>query len=81
MTDRPIIVRSDGHYAMGGEFERLDVCDGLLRMRRRPLPVAVSYEILLPEADREGNPRTLRVTMAAGESDLECMLEGAPGEA
>ena len=37
MKGQPIVVKSDGHYAMGAELEALNVQDGKLVMRKKSI--------------------------------------------
>lgn len=46
----PQVVCSDGHYSMGGEFERLAFEDGkLVYAVENPFPYIIKYEVLLPD--------------------------------
>ncbi len=47
---RPVVVKSTGHYSMGGEFERLEMAEGKLHyVISNDLDWQISYEILLPD--------------------------------
>jgi len=49
LADKPVIVASDGHFAMGGEFESLELCDGCLRWKlRRGYDHPVRWRIWIP---------------------------------
>ncbi len=50
IQDKPYVVKSTGHYSMGGEFERLEMVDGKLHyVINNKLDLPVQYEILLPD--------------------------------
>lgn len=47
--DKPLVVKSTGHYSMGGEIEELKVVDGKLHyVVNNPFDCPIWYEILLP---------------------------------
>ena len=53
MQDKPIVVKSTGHYSMGGEFERLEMEAGELRYAVKNLfDVPIVYEVLCPDGER-----------------------------
>ena len=48
--DKPLVVRSNGHYSMGGEFDKLLWQDGKLQYEvNNAFAFELSYEILLPD--------------------------------
>lgn len=50
MQENPMVVRSTGHYSMGGEMECLEMADGKLHYRINQLfDYPVEYDVLLPE--------------------------------
>lgn len=50
MQDKPMVVKSTGHYSMGGEFEVLDMVDGQLHyVVNNPFDDSIAYEFILPE--------------------------------
>ena len=52
MNDKPLVVKSTGHYSMGGEFEALEMREGKLYYSVPKLfDYPVSYEILLPDGE------------------------------
>ena len=49
-SDMPQVVCSDGHYSMGGEFERLQLQDGKLAYTvENPFPYTIKYTVMLPD--------------------------------
>jgi len=62
MEDKPIIVASDGHYAMGAECSRLEITGSRLMVELKSiLPVETHLTILLP-----GEWREVSVTLGPG---------------
>ena len=50
MQDKPMVVKSTGHYSMGGEIETLEMVDGELHyIIKNDFDCPVNYDILLPE--------------------------------
>lgn len=50
MQDKPLVVKSTGHYSMGGEIERLEMMDGrLYYVIKNEFDCSIEYEILLPD--------------------------------
>ncbi len=67
MKGQPIVVKSDGHYAMGAELEALTVQDGKLVFEKKSiLPALAHYTVLLPESGE-----TLEMTLEPGEESAE----------
>ena len=65
MGGRPIIVASDGHYAMGAECDRLEVSGGKLRLEKPcPLPVDIHYRVLCAG-------QVVPITLEAGKTEAE----------
>ncbi len=63
-TGRPVVVASDGHYAMGAEFDTLAVSQGRLHIRLKSvLPIETHYRVLLPEGRGLGRQREISFTM------------------
>ena len=63
-TGRPVVVASDGHYAMGAEFDTLAVSRGRLHIRLKSvLPIETHYRVLLPEGRGPGRQREISFTM------------------
>lgn len=49
ITDKPIIVASDGHYSMGAEFDTIAYENGELIMHKKNiLPVTCNYKVYVP---------------------------------
>lgn len=49
MTDKPVIVASNGHYSMGAEFEKIAYeNDELIMQKKNILPVTCNYKVLVP---------------------------------
>ncbi|MBQ4284120.1 MAG: alpha-galactosidase [Lachnospira sp.] len=49
MQDRPLVVKSTGHYSMGGEIEVLEIADGKLHyVINNAFDCPIHYEILIP---------------------------------
>jgi len=62
MNGEPVVVKSTGHYSMGGEFAELTMREGRLHYNLPKLfDYLVSYEILLPDG------RVESVKVIAGE--------------
>ncbi len=67
---RPIIVRSDGHYAMGAECAELRFSEGQLRVRIPALlPVETRLTILLPPGCAIDGERAVSLRFAPGQSE------------
>lgn len=50
MSREPMVVRSEGHYSMGGEFDRLEYIGGRLYYRvKNYFDKIMTYDILLPD--------------------------------
>ncbi len=50
MQDKPLVVKSTGHYSMGGEVEVLEIVDGKLHyVINNAFDCPIWYEILLPD--------------------------------
>ena len=76
MDGQPIIVASDGHYAMGAECSVLEISGNRLRVGRPAVfPVRTRYEILLPEGVRCGEGTTVRVLIEADEEVKEVEVQ------
>jgi len=55
LADQPVIVASDGHFAMGGEFEELVIRDGCLCWKlRRGYDYPASYRVWIPAQGEQG---------------------------
>ncbi len=64
--DKPLVVRSNGHYSMGGEFDTFLWQDGKLQyMVCNAFEYEISYEILLPDK------RTVNLTVPQGKWEGE----------
>lgn len=52
MQDTPLVVKSTGHYSMGGEIERLEMSDGKLSYTiENKFDCPIQYDILLPDGN------------------------------
>lgn len=50
MEDKPVVVRTTGHYSMGGEIDRLEIADGRLHYCiNNNFDIVIDYDILLPD--------------------------------
>ena len=50
MSDKPLVVKSTGHYSMGGEIEKLEMKDGKLHYTiNNYFDCPIEYEVLLPD--------------------------------
>lgn len=50
MQDKPLVVKSTGHYSMGGEIERLEMSEGKLHYAiDNDFDYPIEYEVLLPD--------------------------------
>ena len=50
MQDKPLVVKSTGHYSMGGEIERLEMSEGKLNYSIcNAFAWYIEYEVLLPD--------------------------------
>ena len=48
--DKPVVVKSTGHYSMGAELERMEISSGELRLVGKKLfDYPIQYEVLLPD--------------------------------
>ena len=62
MEDRPVVVASSGHYAMGAELRCLMIEEGMLHVvLDMALPTDTEYQILLPEPWRYRGEQIVRV--------------------
>lgn len=67
MRGEPMVVRSEGHYSMGGEFDRLECKDGRLYYRiNNYFDKIMIYDILLPD----GQVITLQAKKGAAEGSV-----------
>ena len=68
-NNKPQIVRSTGHYSMGGEFSKLEYADNKLLDRvENHLDTTIDYQILLPN----GKLIPFRITKGINEGVISC---------
>ncbi len=67
MSDKPMIVSSNGHYSMGAECDKLEISgDKLIISKKSILPVDTHYTVLLPKGFNAGGKDTVDIAMNEG---------------
>ena len=73
--DRPYVVGSDAHFAMGEEVQELSVREDVLRFRvNNPVTAGVFYEILLPEGYRDEKGGRVILIDVPGQGDFMALV-------
>ncbi len=76
LADQPVIVQSDGHYAMGAECETLKIENGILHVKpANPLHTDLHYKIWLPEPWLYQGSRIADIVCTAAVQEITCPLE------